>query len=167
MYRRIEDFLRNWEYEAESTKKVLASLTDATLKQAVSNDHRTLGRIAWHIITTIPEMMGRTGLKITEVAADSPMPKSAAEFKKAYGDVSKSLQDLVTGTWQDDTLKVFDDMYGEQWQRGASLRILISHEIHHRAQMTVLMRQAGLPVPGVYGPSLEEWSGYGAKPPEI
>ena len=153
--------------ESGGTSKIMNALTDKSLAQKVANDHRTLGRIAWHIITTIPEMMGRTGLKITEVAADSPMPKSAAEFKKAYGDVSKSLQDLVTGTWQDDTLKVFDDMYGEQWQRGASLRILISHEIHHRAQMTVLMRQAGLPVPGVYGPSLEEWSGYGAKPPEI
>ena len=30
--------------------------------------------------------------------------------------------------------------------------------------MTVLMRQTGLPVPGVYGPSLEEWEAYGMPP---
>ncbi|MBI2416475.1 MAG: hypothetical protein HYV28_00920 [Ignavibacteriales bacterium] len=27
--------------------------------------------------------------------------------------------------------------------------------------MTVLMRQAGLKVPGAYGPSREEWAAYG------
>jgi len=38
------------------------------------------------------------------------------------------------------------------------------HQTHHRAQMTVLMRQAGLKVPGVYGPSREEWSQMGMPP---
>ena len=32
---------------------------------------------------------------------------------------------------------------------------LLHHEIHHRGQMTVLMRQAGLKLPGVYGPSAD------------
>jgi uncharacterized damage-inducible protein DinB len=31
--------------------------------------------------------------------------------------------------------------------------------------MTVLMRQAGLRVPGVYGPSQEEWSQFGMEAP--
>jgi hypothetical protein len=33
--------------------------------------------------------------------------------------------------------------------------------------MTVLMRQAGLKVPGVYGPAREEWAGMGMQAPEI
>jgi len=53
------------------------------------------------------------------------------------------------------------NMYGEKWTRSATLASIIKHQIHHRAQMTVLMRQAGLKVPGVYGPSREEWSQYG------
>jgi uncharacterized damage-inducible protein DinB len=48
-----------------------------------------------------------------------------------------------------------------------TLQILIRHEIHHRAQMTVLMRQAGLKVPGIYGPSRDEWQAMGMTPPEI
>jgi uncharacterized damage-inducible protein DinB len=32
--------------------------------------------------------------------------------------------------------------------------------------MTVLMRQAGLPVPGLYGPSKEEWAAMGMSPME-
>jgi len=40
------------------------------------------------------------------------------------------------------------------------------HQAHHRGQMTVLMRQAGMKVPGVYGPSKEEWSAFGMEPME-
>jgi uncharacterized damage-inducible protein DinB len=39
--------------------------------------------------------------------------------------------------------------------------MIIKHIIHHRGQMTVLMRQAGLKVPGVYGPAREEWEKIG------
>jgi uncharacterized damage-inducible protein DinB len=52
-------------------------------------------------------------------------------------------------------------MYGEKWTRGFTLYVLIAHQSHHRGQMTVLMRQAGLKVPGVCGPSKEEWAAYG------
>jgi hypothetical protein len=61
----------------------------------------------------------------------------------------------VTKNWKDETLQIVDEMYGEKWPRGLTLRILIDHEIHHRGQMTVLMRQAGLKVPGIMGPSRE------------
>jgi len=39
------------------------------------------------------------------------------------------------------------------------------HELHHRGQLTVLMRQAGLVVPGIFGPAQEEWTRYGMEPP--
>ena len=50
------------------------------------------------------------------------------------------------------------NMYGQVWKRTSVLSSLIAHQAHHRGQMTVLMRQAGLKVPGVYGPSKEEWA---------
>lgn len=167
MFRTIEDFVQNWTYEMGATQKQMDALTDASLSQAVNSDHRTLGRMAWHIITTIPEMMSRTGLKLTAVNREMPMPKTAKEFAQAYAKTSKELMDQVKASWKDADLMVTDDMYGEQWPRGASLLIVIKHEIHHRGQMTVLMRQAGLKVPGIYGPSKEEWVNYGAPAPEI
>jgi uncharacterized damage-inducible protein DinB len=44
------------------------------------------------------------------------------------------------------------------------LYYLIVHEIHHRGQMTVLMRQAGLSFTGIYGPTREEWIKKGQQP---
>jgi uncharacterized damage-inducible protein DinB len=55
-------------------------------------------------------------------------------------------------------------MYGMDWNKGTTLHILVTHQTHHRGQFTVLMRQAGLKVPGVYGPSKEEWIAYGQEP---
>ena len=50
-------------------------------------------------------------------------------------------------------------MYGEKWRERKTLGVLVTHQIHHRAQLTVVMRLAGLKVPGVYGPAKEEWAG--------
>ncbi|MBK8721797.1 MAG: hypothetical protein IPL95_05830 [Saprospiraceae bacterium] len=46
-------------------------------------------------------------------------------------------------------------MYGELWTKGNTLAILIRHQAHHRGQLSILMRQNGCKVPGVYGPSKE------------
>ena len=64
MFTTIEDFLTNWEHESGSTYKILDALTNESLAQEVSPQDRTVGRIAWHIVTTLDEMMGRTGLNL-------------------------------------------------------------------------------------------------------
>jgi len=167
MFTKIDHFKESWGYESSSTSKVLQALTDKSLSQKVGGDHRTLGRMAWHLVVTIPEMCGRMGLKVAGPKENDPVPTSAEAIKKAYDLAVASLQEQILRDWKDDTLMVEDDMYGEKWKRGASLSALILHQTHHRGQMTVLMRQAGLKVPGVYGPALEEWGNYGANPPAI
>ena len=63
---------------------------------------------------------------------------------------------------QDEKLSERLTMYGQDWWTySAVLDGLIAHQIHHRAQITVLMRQAGLTVPGIYGPAKEEWAEMG------
>ena len=167
MFHSIADFEQNWTHEMDGTQKQMDRLTDASLTQAVADDHRTLGRMAWHIVTTIPEMMQQCGLKLPEVDHKAPVPATAEAIRKAYAAVSKALLDQVKTTWDDATLQVEDDLYGQKWKRGITLLILVKHEVHHRGQMTVLMRQAGLEVAGVYGPSKEEWSTMNMSAPEI
>ncbi len=167
MFYSIEDFAKAWEYESTATQSLMDELTDASLSQKVAEGHRSLGRVAWHIVTTIPEMMGRTGLTFHALSAEAPLPSAAEQIKKGYAAVSKELLNQIKQNWADSALKVEDDMYGEKWSRGQSLQILIDHQIHHRGQMTVLMRQAGLKLSGIYGPSKEEWSNLGAPVPEV
>ena len=78
-----------------------------------------------------------------------------------------ALLDQVGDKWTDAALKVEDERYGEKWERGFTLYVLLVHEVHHRGQVTVLMRQARLMVPGIFGPSKEEWEKWGMKPPRV
>ncbi|MEP7147482.1 MAG: DinB family protein [Acidobacteriota bacterium] len=162
MLRTIEDFQKDWAYEAESTGKILHSLTDESLSQKVTPDGRSLGFLAWHLTQTLGEMLALVGLKIDAPAMDQECPSNAAEIAAAYEKAGKSVGDEVGKNWTDDTLLESDNMYGDTWQRGLTLFYLIAHQAHHRGQMTVLMRQAGLRVPGVYGPAKEDWSAMGA-----
>jgi uncharacterized damage-inducible protein DinB len=166
MINSIAVFEQYWDSESKGTSKLIRAMNDASLAQAVGPQDRTLGRMVWHIVTSIPEMMGRTGLKFS-MSHETPMPATAQAMAEAYDECARSLVREVKSNWTDETLKVVDDMYGQQWPRGLTLGILMSHQTHHRGQMTVLMRQAGLKVPGVYGPAREEWAQMGAEPPAI
>jgi uncharacterized damage-inducible protein DinB len=161
MFRRIEDFVAEWRTERDSTLKLLHNLTDESLPQQVVAGGRTLGFLAWHITVTLSEMPVKAGLAPAGPAEFEPAPARAADIAAAYESASASLLDEVTSKWNDGMLEEKVDMYGDQWTRGMVLEALIRHEAHHRGQMTVLMRQAGLPVAGVYGPSREEWAQWG------
>jgi uncharacterized damage-inducible protein DinB len=167
MFRRVDDFEKAWAQESESTLKMLRALTDASLARAVSADDRTLGRMAWHVATSLGETMRRTGLAVAGPAHDAPVPASADAIVTAYETAAKAVAEGVRAGWTDATLETEDDMYGERWPRGQTLQALVVHQAHHRGQMTVLMRQAGLRVPGVYGPAREEWTAFGMPAPSV
>jgi len=163
MYRKIEDFEADWAQESEATLRVLRALTDASLAQRVSPEGRSAGRLAWHVATSIAEMAEQAGLKGVEGNADdkAPTPGRASEIVEGYELAAHTFADAVRSQWSDDDLREEIPMYGDMWSKGLTLSILIRHQAHHRGQLTVLMRQAGLTVPGCYGPAREEWAAMG------
>jgi uncharacterized damage-inducible protein DinB len=160
-YLKLQEFLSDWAYESSATQKMFENFTDESLKQEVVPGGRSLGRLAWHTTETIGEMMGRTGLKVFSPDMEHYDENKAQHLKECYKNSCDSLVEKLKAEWNDETLAIEDDMYGEKWKRGTTLAILITHQTHHRGQMTVLMRQAGLKVSGVYGPSKEEWAAMG------
>lgn len=167
MFHSLAEFFPVWEYESQVTHTMLSGLTDASLAHLAYPGGRTIGRLAWHIAQTLPEMLGRTGLRVAGVGEHDPVPPSAATIATGYRDASASLVEQVTSHWTDATLTEIDEMYGEQWPRSTTLDVLIRHQAHHRGQLAILMRQAGLTVPGVYGPTREEWASFGMDAPEV
>ena len=166
MYKSIKEFLDDWEFESTSTLKVLENLNDQSLDFKSGSHVRTPGRLAWHITITLSEMMSKTGLNISVINENESVPDSSKEIINAYKDSSESLIKAVKREWNDESLNDEVPMYGETWRKEQVLTSLIKHQIHHRGQLTVLMRMAGLKVPGIYGPSFEEWSSLGMQPME-
>jgi uncharacterized damage-inducible protein DinB len=166
MYRTIQDFLDEWAGETEATHKLLLVLTDESLNKRAAGDVRTLGRLGWHIVQSLGETGTAAGLKFSASVEHAPQPEHAAGIASTYHSVAVALGNAVKASWTDAMLADEIMMFGSKWTRAKSLSALIKHEIHHRAQMTVLMRQAGLKVPGIYGPAKEEWAAMNMKAPE-
>ena len=166
MYRKIKDFVSDWESEALATIKVFSEITQKTKSVSSNVNTRTLDRLAWHITHTLTEMPFRAGLMKEDYLDHKPIPESFDEIIATYKKYSGELINLVLDEWDDDGLIEKVDIYDQQWERRNILAILVKHQIHHRAQMTTLMRFQNLPVPGVYGPSKEEWESFGMEPHE-
>jgi uncharacterized damage-inducible protein DinB len=161
MYRKIEDFERDWKYEVEQTTKLFKNLTDESLNQKVTGTGRSLGFLAWHLMQTMEEMPKLTGLKIDAPGSEAECPSKAEEIVAAFERAGNSVLKEVKANWTDEMLEEENEMYGETWKKGLTLLYLLLHQAHHRGQITVLMRQAGLKVVGIYGPAKEEWEAQG------
>lgn len=160
MVRTIKDFLERWQEEADNTLKVITHLTDDSLNNSVPGT-RTLGRLANHLVETLTEFPHKLGLPIEEeFITYNTVEELAAAYQRNAGRVSTA----VAENWNDEVLENETNMYGESWKNGVSLYYLVAHQTHHRAQMTTIMRAAGLRVPGIYGPSQEEWKAMNMQP---
>jgi len=161
MYRKIEDFIEDWKAEESATIKIFESIPESAKSTKATEHLRSLERLAWHITQTLTEMPARAGLVEKDVLEHEPIPASFEEIIRAYKKYSKELADNLQKKWKDDGLTDTVEMYGQQWEKRKILSVMVLHQVHHRGQMTALMRVLGLKVPGIYGPSKEEWGAYG------
>jgi len=164
MYQNIDSFLADWQLEASNTNRVFENITEETKAIKIHPNIRSLERLAWHITQTITEMGTKAGLFNEDELEDLPAPVNFIELIATHQQYNVQLAQAVRLNWTDDTLKEEVNMYGQVWTKGTILEVLTKHEAHHRSQMTVIMRMVGLPVPGLYGPSQEEWAAMGMLP---
>lgn len=158
MYRLLQDFQQNWTEESEMTHKIMVALTNESLDQHITPDSRSLGFLGWHIVQSLRNMLVQAGLPLDVPELSDEVPSSAMDIAATFEHISRSALDALLEHWTDEMLLEEIQMYGSTWKRGQMLLYLVLHQTHHRGQMTVLMRQAGLKVPGTYGPSREEWA---------
>ena len=157
MYSVIEDFVWGWEYEIEATTKIFKTIPDELLVKKIEGYDRTLAFLAWHITTSISLLGLKAGLNVFELSPYSEPPNNSALLASEYRKVSENLLKEVKEKWNNESLLELQDIFGEKWMNGKTLAVIAGHQTHHRGQMTALMRILGIKVPGVYGPSKEEW----------
>jgi uncharacterized damage-inducible protein DinB len=162
MFRTINDFLALWKEETEMTLHIFQAVNDSKKSEKLNENVRTLDRLAWHIVQTLSEMPAKAGLLAVDHLEHTPIPGNFKEISDNYQKYAEIVADAVNQKWKDDQLvKDTINMYGTEWTKSKILTVLLLHQTHHRAQMTVIMRLLGMPVPGTYGPSKEEWKTYG------
>ncbi len=156
MYRTISEFVDDWARESGISIKVQRALTDSSLSQKSDPEGNTLGKIAWHMAGMIGAAGSAAGLQVPAPARGTEPPSSASGIADVYETAARALGEQASSKLKDEQLASEVTLYGRTMPLALALQGLVRHQIHHRAQMTILMRMAGLVVPGIYGPSREE-----------
>ena len=158
----IEALLQELDQEARTTRRVLERVPGDRLGWKPHDKSMSLGQLALHV-ATVPG-------GVAQIAIQSPFPlpefkqpsaASAAELIPALEQSVAKAQEIIR-TIDDAALgKIWRAMDGEREVMalpvGALLRsIMLNHWYHHRGQLSVYLRQLGVPVPSIYGPSADE-----------
>ncbi|MCI3922170.1 DinB family protein [Paenibacillus sp. TRM 82003] len=158
MYQTIDEFLADWKQEENLTLQVLDKLTDASLSQAVSEQQRrSLGDLGWHLTQSVGAFLGSCGLRFEGPNTQRSTPAEASDIAETYRSICAAAFHAMKEQWTDAKLAEKVVLFGfMDTTYSGMLTLLVRHQIHHRGQMTILMRQAGLVAPGLYGPNEEE-----------
>ena len=158
----IDGMLQELEHEAQTTRRVLERVPNDQLTWRPHAKARTLGELALHIATVpgaVAALVATSPVQAPQFADQSPT--KAAELIPAL-DASISRAKSILGGMNDATLlATWRMMNGEQeviaLPRVAMLRsIMLNHWYHHRGQLTVYLKELGVPIPSIYGPSADE-----------
>ncbi len=160
MYRLLSDFITDFQEDSAEMARNFSQLTDSALDVRASAGGFTLGELALQLINAWPGALAQAGepLQFAEVPAGA----SAAQITAGWELLREILPAQLQATWSAAKLAEPVDMWGMPWTKAKVLWEMMKHTVHHHGQLTVLLRLAGLPVHGIYGPSREEAAAMGA-----
>lgn len=162
MFNSKDELLTQWNFETASTQKLFAVLTDACLEFPDNPNHMPIGRIASHIINSARFMLNRTGEGPEGLCAKRDIPTTAVGLQEEYRSTVDMISKCIETDWTDETLrKIVTITPYLNVPLDNAMYLVLRHEIHHRGQLTILLRQFGLEIPGVMGPAKEEWEKLG------
>ena len=158
----IEVLLRELEQEAQTTRRVLERVPDDRLAWKPHDRSMSLGQLALHI-ASVPGAIA----EITQISPfpvpkfEQPSAKTAAELLPTLDQSLAKARSILQTLDDADLAKIWRVMDGDREVMaipvGAALRaLMLNHWYHHRGQLSVYLRQVGVPVPSIYGPSADE-----------
>ena len=158
----IEMLVHELEQEAQTTRRVLERVPGDRLAWKPHDRSMSLGQLALHIAS----MPGAIA-EITQISPfpvpkfEQPSAKSATELVPTLEQSVVKARSILQKLDDADLGKIWRVMDGDRQVMalpvGAALRtLMLNHWYHHRGQLSVYLRQVGVPVPSIYGPSADE-----------
>lgn len=156
MFHNGQEFVQSYSAESGITEKVLRALTQESLSRNKGEGDQNAADIAWHIATAPRYIFGQIGWDLPPVTEwGTPEGLTVEQIVNEYCANRDKVRDIAAATSDEDLQKVHHVFGSYDWPATMLLSAQIVHEAHHRGQLSVLMRQAGLTVPSIYGPNKE------------
>ena len=156
--------LADLEHEMSNTRRMLERVPETKLDFSPHPKSWPLGKLANHI-TDFP-WWGSFTLESTEIDFAAPfppqvVPTTTAGFLQQFDERLTKFREVLAKATDAQMMETWTVRNGETvlmaMPRVAILRgMVISHMIHHRAQLSIYLRMLDVPMPGMYGPSADE-----------
>jgi uncharacterized damage-inducible protein DinB len=159
-----EALLTEFDGEMRTTRRTLERLPEDRLEWRPHAKSMTMGRLAGHVAEIPRYAVFAVESEMMDLAARGRQPtvaKSRRDNLELFETNVAEARVAIAGASDDHLMKMWSLRSGEKkiftMPRIAVLRALVlSHLIHHRAQLGVYYRLNDVPVPAVYGPSADE-----------
>ena len=160
-----EPIIAEMEHESAATRKALERVPEDKFSWKPHEKSMTLGALASHvaeIATWTGPTINQDELDFAKAEYKPFVPKTTAELVEFYdknqAEALKILKENATdenlmGMW---SLKNGETTYMTMPRIGVMRGFVLSHLIHHRAQLGVYLRMLDIPLPSTYGPSADE-----------
>ena len=160
----VHGMLDELELEAQTTRRVLERIPNDRLSWKPHDKARTLGQLALHV-AMVPGAVAQLAVtpspaQVPDFSTD-PSPTSASELVPTLDESVAKAKRLLEPMDDDGLLSTWRLMRGDRellaLPRAALLRsVMLNHWYHHRGQLTVYLRELGVSIPSIYGPSADE-----------
>ena len=160
----IDGMLQELEQEAQTTRRVLERVPERSAGLAAAREGEDAGRARAACgdgaRRASPSSWPRH-LRLKPRNLPDPSPKSASELIPALDESIAKAKKALGGMDDATLMATWRMMQGDREllavPRVAMLRsVMLNHWYHHRGQLTVYLRELGVPIPSIYGPSADE-----------
>lgn len=163
----IDAILQEFVHEAGATRRMLERAPMDKRDWRPHPKSMTLGRLAAHIAeipTYVRPILDQDELVMDPAKHTSTSCTTSAELLKAFDDNMTAATRAMSGISDGHLMKTWRFTVGDrvifEMPRIAVLRAMVlSHNIHHRGQLSVFLRLNDVPLPQVYGPTADEAMG--------
>jgi uncharacterized damage-inducible protein DinB len=163
----IDSLLREFEHEAQTTRKHLERLPDDKLAWKPHAKSFSAAGLASHIAECVgwtAAILNENGIDFDPSTYKPYVATSTAGLLQTFDEhVAKGKQALAAASaesleepW---SLKIMGRVQFEKPRADVFRDFALSHVIHHRGQFSVYLRLLDIAVPGSYGPSADDMAG--------
>jgi len=156
----VDHFFATWDWESQRTVEQLRALPKDKYDFRPDPQGRSIGEMAWHLAEVEAYMTSGVANGKFDFSAKLPgleRPRQIAELAPGYERLHKEAVDRVKKLQPADWDRDIPFMGDKPMQaRHILWGAMLSHLIHHRAQLMLMSRLAGGTVPGIYGPNRED-----------
>jgi uncharacterized damage-inducible protein DinB len=162
-----EIFLADLERELPATRRVLERIPDGRLDWKPAESSMPLRALAV-MVASMPEWLGLViqteefDIKPKNGKTFEPPPmQSASDFVRALDASAEKGRAALRGTNDEHLMKSWKMLSAGRLVQDSPRHVhirdgVLSHWVHHRAQLAVYLRLLGAKVPAIYGPSADE-----------